>query len=308
MNGLSLSTMWAKDRYRHMEVFVRDARRLGFKQVELHNTLTPEGLEQLRHSNDVAISSVHAPCPEKPVPKSLAGCNLSLTSLNVDVRHEAIDRTLSSIELASEFGARAVILHLGEVERCLPLANRLRQLYEQGLRQSEEFKENRKQLFIERAWKVAPHLDAAKASLEEILSFASAKGILIGLENRVHYHEIPSLEEMEALLAAFDKKPVGYWHDVGHAEVQERLGFTSHRDWLSRLGSRMIGVHLHDIRGIQDHLAPGTGDLAWGFLAEHIPQYAIRVCELGNWNRWEDLEAVKPFLHDQDIWVIEMEN
>ena len=301
MSDLSLSTLWAKDRYRHMEDFVRDARRLGFNRVELHTTLTPDGLEQLLHRDDAVVSSVHAPCPQEPFPKSLGASNLSLSSLDVEVRHEAVDRTVSSVRLASQVGARAVILHLGEVEGGLPLVKRLRRLYDQGLRQSEEFKENQQHLLVERAKKVAPHLDAARASLEEILGLAGAKGILIGLENRVHGHEIPSLDEMEALLAVFDKESVGYWHDVGHAEVQDRLGFTPHQDWLSRLGRQMIGVHLHDIQGIQDHLAPGTGDLAWGFLAEHIPEDSIKVCELGNWNTWEDLEAVRPFLHDQGI-------
>ena len=72
---------------------------------------------------------------------------------------------------------------------------------------------------------------------------------------------------------------VGYWHDVGHAQAQENLGLGTHREWLQRFGRRIVGAHLHDIAGIQDHLAPGLGTMDWDFVARHLPAAALRTCE-----------------------------
>jgi hypothetical protein len=57
---------------------------------------------------------------------------------------------------------------------------------------------------------------------------------------------------------------VSYWHDVGHAEVQQRLGFASHEGWLSQFKDRMVGVHLHDIRCISRSPGARKGDHGLG--------------------------------------------
>ncbi|MBW1983013.1 MAG: TIM barrel protein, partial [Deltaproteobacteria bacterium] len=140
-----------------------------------------------------------------------------------------------------------------------------------------------------------------KEGLGILVDWAAEKGIVLGLENRVNYHEIPSLEEMEYFLTAFEGRPIGYWHDLGHAEIQDRLGFCSHNEWLSWFSSRMIGVHLHDVRGIDDHYAPGTGDLDWDLLARSIPGHALKVCELANWNAPENVAEAVTFLKNKGI-------
>ena len=57
----------------------------------------------------------------------------------------------------------------------------------------------------------------------------------IGLENRYHFSEFPNPDEMAALIADYPPEVAGFWLDIGHAEVLERLGFIDHRRWLDEL-------------------------------------------------------------------------
>ncbi len=52
---------------------------------------------------------------------------------------------------------------------------------------------------------------------------------------------------------------IGDWHDTGHAETPALLGLTPLVEWLQANGSRLIGLHLHDVIGMESHYAPGTG-------------------------------------------------
>jgi len=108
-------------------------------------------------------------------------------------------------------------------------------------------------------------------------------------------------EREEAVSFAVEGGLVGYWHDVGHAEVNQRLGFTPHEEWLSRFGDRMIGIHLHDVLGIRDHRPPGKGDVNWNMVAEYVPQEALKVCEIAEWNEAEQIRGVVDFLQKQGI-------
>ena len=112
--------------------------------------------------------------------------------------------------------------------------------------------------------------------------------------SRYHYHEIPSLEETELLLADYEPGVAGYWHDVGHAEVMHRLGLGNREAWLDRLGPRTVGCHLHDVEGIGDHRAPGEGDVSWEYIARGLPAGALRVFEI---NQRRSDAAVRNALH-----------
>ena len=293
--------MWSRDKYEHMAEFVKEVRQFGYTHLELYSTLSLFDLQEILKIEGASISSVHSPCPHVPLPEQTSKSKLSLSSLDRQTRRAAVERSKATIELAARVGARAVVLHAGEVESALPRLLKLRQLYDQQLVASREFHETRELLMEERAMKVAPHLEAARESVSRLLSVASEEGVLLGLENRVHHHEIPSLEEMQQFLEDFAARPIGYWHDVGHAEVQATLGFESHQEWLSLLGDKIVGVHLHDVIGIQDHLAPGTGSLNWDLIASNIPKDAVKVCEIGEWNKTEDVRGAVSFLKSKGI-------
>jgi sugar phosphate isomerase/epimerase len=301
MAELSLSTAWSKDSYKHMGEFVKDAREFGYSQIELYSNLTADQLSEVLGVGATVISSVHCPCPAWPSPSGLQKADLSLSTLSTEARSKAVEEAKFTIELASRVGAKAVILHVGYVKLDVSLFVKMRQLYQQGGAASNEYEEIKKRLIKERSSKAKDHVQAAEESLGILVDCALQKGVVLGLENRVNYHEIPSLEEMEHFLSAFEGKPIGYWHDVGHAEVQDRLGFCSHNEWFSRFGRRMLGVHLHDVRGIDDHYAPGIADLDWDLVARNIPNDAIRVCELANWNEPKHVAGAVTFLRSKGI-------
>ncbi|MCP4199416.1 MAG: hypothetical protein GY762_19900 [Proteobacteria bacterium] len=45
-------------------------------------------------------------------------------------------------------------------------------------------------------------------------------------------------------------------------------------------GTRTIAAHLHDTRGLRDHLIPGTGEIDYHLIANRLPADALRIFEL----------------------------
>ena len=144
-------------------------------------------------------------------------------------------------------------------------------------------------------------LAAARRSLAELVESAASHNIAIGLESRLHFHEIPSAEEAMALLEDYPPEQAGYWHDVGHWEVQGRLRLIDPRRWLSLVAPRMIGTHLHDVRGITDHRAPGNGDVDWSYIAAAVPPHAARTFEIDQHEPVNLLAAAISFLARQGV-------
>jgi len=128
----------------------------------------------------------------------------------------------------------------------------------------------------------APPFEAAFRSLDELNEAAVRKGIHLGIENRAHYYEIPSFEEIGIVLDRFPSGNVGYWHDVGHADIFERMGFVSQREYLDSYGSKLVGIHLHDCRANHDHLAPGAGRVQFETISHAIDQAALKVLEVNS--------------------------
>lgn len=174
-------------------------------------------------------------------------------------------------------------------------------LYQQGLEDDEDFAGIREHLVRERAAAAPPYFEAARRSLLELAPHAQEHNIVLGLETRVHYHEIPTLPEVEALLDDTDGAPVRYWHDIGHAERQYCLGFVPRDEWATRFAGRTAGMHLHDVRNCYDHFAPGLGDIDWGRAARLITPDMLLVCEIGEWNAPEAVRAALPFLRRKGI-------
>ncbi len=59
-----------------------------------------------------------------------------------------------------------------------------------------------------------------------------------------------------------------------------RLGFADRHAWFAANAGRTIGAHLHDVTGIGDHRAPGSGDVDWSYIAAglgHLPRYTLEI-------------------------------
>lgn len=275
----SLSTMWIQHRFDSLDAFFAAGRAMGFQRFELGHVVRPEMLKGTQ-PGQYTISSIHAPCPANPAPWD------HLASLDERKRQKAIAQTKDTIDLARDFNAPIVVLHMGKVAIDPSLESRLRDIYNQSKKHSQEYQNAKRQLVEARAMMQEQNLVAAAESLAELARYARDAGINLGLENRYYYYEIPSLEEMSALLE-LDTETVFYWHDTGHAQNLENLGFTRHEEWLQAFASRMAGVHLHDIVGLKDHQVAGKGEMDWSMVASYLPAQAIRTCEF-DWPHSEE--------------------
>jgi sugar phosphate isomerase/epimerase len=297
---VSLSTMWAKGRFSNMAGFVTKAKEFGFTHIEANASISPQMLSELLKAK-VPISSIHSPCPATLSSRGIPVSSLSLSSLNESDRMEAVSFTKQTIDLAVSVKARAIVLHMGEVPIDLSLQERLYELHEGGYAQTKEYNQAKEELVYQRNVQALHYLEIAKRSLQDISEYSQQKGIILGLETRLNFNEIPNIDEMAALLKNVPGNLVGYWHDVGHAEVQQQLGFSLHDEWLSRFRDRMVGIHLHDVLGISDHHAPGKGDVNWEMVTKYLPPKIVKVCEIGEWNNEEQIEGVVEFLQSKGV-------
>lgn len=280
---LGISTCWWAGRVDRGDEFVSDILKLGLEGIELEYRITDSFYRQIRPQlkKRLKVFSIHNffPKPEELGIAKGSGDLFLLSSTDHEERLKAVKYSVRTIEHAHDLGAKAVILHLGRVEMSNPTPKFLKF-------NGENEKEKREALSLineQRLVRGARHqknLDALFFSLEKLNREAEKRGIILGIENRYHFHEIPDFEEIGLILKQFQGGHVRYWHDVGHAQAQENMGIIRQRDLLEAYSEMMIGIHLHDVIGCDDHLAPGQGEL--------------------------NFEEIKPFLNSSHIKILEV--
>jgi sugar phosphate isomerase/epimerase len=171
------------------------------------------------------------------------------------------------------------------------MEDKLCALFTAGKEHSTEYAEVKLQLEKRRRELAPPRFQAVKKSLIELLDYAKGKGICLGLENRFHYMELPSPDELSEFLALAEPEHLGFLYDAGHAQALSRLRFYPHEAWLERFASRIVGTHLHDVVGIQDHRVPGQGEVDFNMVAEYLHKAAFRTLEFQGFNTHEQVKA-----------------
>jgi len=295
----SLSTMWAKQNFPNLTDFFEGARRLGFSKIELNHQIDSTMLAGIDMSQ-YQFSSVHEPCPSDISTEELKKRDWLISSQDEDNRKRGVDAIKRSINLARQLGVPVIVVHCGMVSTDLSVEKEMRKLFEAGKTQADEYLERKQNLMKQRADLIGPCFDAVKKSLLELLDYAASFRIRLGLENRYHYFDIPSLDEMGDLLDLADPEQLGFIYDVGHAQALDRLGFYPHEEWLRRYGVRIIETHLHDVIGINDHYAPGLGEVDFDMVASYLPKDAIRTFELQITNSPEQVKAGLIYLAEHD--------
>ena len=286
----SLSTMWAKNNFPNLADFFKAARRLGYARIELNHQIDSAMLAGI-DLNQYQFSSVHEPCPSDVSTDELKKRDWLISSPDEENRKRGVESVKRSIDLARQIHAPVIVVHCGMVSTDLSTEKELRKLFDAGKAETEEYLEQKQSMIKRRADLIGPCLDAVKKSLLELLDYAGQFRICLGLENRYHYFDIPAQNEMGELLSLANTDQLGFIYDVGHAQTMDRLGFFPHEEWLRRYASRMIEVHLHDVKGVVDHYAPGLGEVDFDMVASYLPENAIRTFELQATNSPEQVKT-----------------
>lgn len=278
LEQLALSTMWMQHRFDRVTEFAAAARGLGFGGIELSHIVTPAMLA----GADVpalGVRSVHFPAPLQPSPFG-APAEALLSAPDESARRWAVAQGFASIDLAVACGATAVCLHLGETPAARHLEWALAQRYLGGQAGTADYDAARREVEADRQRVAGPALDAARRSLDELADYARPRAIRLGIESRVNYWQIPTMDELATLLDGSDPETVGFWYDGGHVQVLHNLEFHDHARWLDLFADRIVGVHFHDVIGLRDHLLPGQGEIDLDWMAARLPSHAALTCEL----------------------------
>jgi len=278
----SLSTCWNSHRHTDGRAMLREIRDLGFASAELSHGIRislVEGMLQAVDAEEIKISSLHNFCP-LPMGVSRPSPNLfQFSAEDPRERDMAVKCTLKTLEFAVRVRAPLVVLHLGSVEM-KDYTTKLKELladgrmdsarYEKLATEAAEKREARKERFLERTYD----------TLRKIIPEAEARGLKLGVENREALEEIPFESDFQFFFNEFKSQAVTYWHDTGHAQIKENLGFIQHVMHLESLADRLAGFHIHDVQPpCRDHCAPGSGMLNFAALKPFVKAEHVRVFE-----------------------------
>ncbi len=206
---IALSTLYAQqERFESGEAFARFAREAGYDAIEVSHSTPEAKLRAILESDLLPVVAIHQPAPHVPVADGRGNADLNLAATDRAERAEALAHALASIEWAASAGATSLVVHLGEVEAFWPEGEaELYRLHAAGGIASVPADAVRAEMVARRANAAPAALEAARASLEQLIDAAKPHGIVIGLENRLHFHEIPHPGEGSALLDGLPPPP-----------------------------------------------------------------------------------------------------
>ena len=256
---------------------------LGFDLIELGHgirlSLMP-GIQKMFDAGDVHFTSLHNFCP-LPVEVMTASPDCyKFSAASSEERERAIKQTFQTIDFAERLGAPFVVLHLGEV-KMRPITDRLIKMTKAGKHLARAYVRAKLKAVETRERRAPAHLRRVKDCLRRIVEYAASKNVKIALESRRGYEEIPSEYELPRLLDELNSGQVGYWHDFGHSQIKENLGFIDHAEWLGAVGSRAFGCHVQDcVWPAKDHEAPFTGGIDFDKLVPLLPTNCLFVWEM----------------------------
>ena len=271
------------DRYTTVEGFVAEYRLIGLDTIELNGRVRERVIVDLLpyiERGEIKISSLHTFCPQ---PEVADAEEPNLASPDEEERRAALRRAQKTIATAGRLGASAVVVHAGAMPALRPLAEEVKELYRAGRGDSAGFARLRAELVERRRREGELFVQAAERSVVELAEYVERQGwrVRLGLENRDLCGQIPQAEEYDAWFARYPDAPIGLWFDTGHAQILQSLGLGDQRALLERHGERLVGLHLHDCLGVDDHIVPGSGGVDFDLLRPYLRPDVLRVLEYG---------------------------
>jgi sugar phosphate isomerase/epimerase len=167
-------------------------------------------------------------------------------------------------------GAKTIIVHAGNVEMS-SMTEKLIALFSESRQFSPAYEKIKTKLMMKRNDRATKHLQHLQVGLEQIVPTLVDAGVVLALENLPSWESLPSEMEMLNLMEDFHCPQIRYWHDIGHGQIRQNLGFISPIRWLERLEPYLAGMHVHDVaRPASDHIMPPAGDVDFKIYAPFV--------------------------------------
>jgi sugar phosphate isomerase/epimerase len=282
---------------------LRELRDLGFEFAELsHGTrisLLPGILEAV-DAGEIRISSLHNFCP-LPMGVNYAAPNLYQFSAERPRERELAQRyTVKTIEFAARVKAPAVVLHSGSIDM-KNYTDKLLDLVARGERETPKYAKLCTELDEKREAKKGPFVERVNELLKKLLPVAESQGIKLGIENRQGLEELPLESDFQFLFRELASLNLVYWHDTGHGQIKENLGFIRQAMHLESLRNCLSGLHIHDVQFPgRDHCAPGSGMVDFAALKPLLKPEHIKVFEFSPSLTVEEVKSGVE--HVKQIW------
>ncbi len=299
----SLSSCWNSQRHIDGRAMLEEIRGLGFEFAELSHgiriSLLP-GIIDAVDAGVIKISTLHNFCPlpmgiDRPAPNVF-----QFTAENQRERNNAWRHSLVTLDTAARLGAQLVVLHMGSIDM-KDYTDKLVDLIRDGKKETPKYEKLCEEASLKREEKKEAYVARAHEFLHRLVPEAKKLGLKLGVENREALEEIPLESDLGFFFKEFSDSTVCYWHDTGHAQIKENLGFIHHALHLESFADRLAGFHIHDVEFPgRDHRAPGTGCVNFTALQPFVHPEHIKVFEL---SPSVPLEAVKAGIaHIKQLW------
>ncbi|THF84061.1 sugar phosphate isomerase/epimerase family protein [Cohnella fermenti] len=294
----SFSTCWNIKRHPIGSGMIDEIRELGFRYVELNYNVTEQLLETIEpmiEHGKIGVSSVHNTFPHVPDP-DYGTDSVLLGFEDAERRNKAIDLLVRSAEYAHRYGAKAVVVHPGEVPFEHNIDHELKGIYHEHGVDSPAYRSRWQEMLERREALSGTYLRRIGDSLEEACDRIAAKGwdVSLGIETRSRCYQMPTLREARKVFDRLPDAPVGLWYDFGHGMMMERMGLYDNAADIELIKDRVVGIHIHETVGLSDHYCPyvHSGDMA--YFDRFLPIIAaapVKVYELKAACKPEEIEA-----------------
>jgi sugar phosphate isomerase/epimerase len=261
---------------------LREIRDLGFEYAELsHGTrisLMP-GIIEAVEAGEIKISTLHNFCP---LPMGVTGSAPNLYKFSSDRERErdlAFKHTIKTLDFAVRVKAPLVVTHSGSIEM-KDYTDKLLDMVERGDRETPKYQKLCEEVAAKRESVKERYFDRTVDMLKKLVSEVESRGLKLGIENRQALEELPIESDYDYLFREVNSPSVVYWHDTGHAQIKDNLGFINHAFHLESLRDKLAGFHIHDVQFPgRDHCRPGSGMIDFATLKPFVKPEHIKVFE-----------------------------
>ena len=293
---LAFSTCWNNSRHTDGEEMIDEILELGFDTLELSHGMTIAklpGIQRAFAAGKFKCVGVHNYFPSPTEVMIDAPDAYEFSSDDRSERERAFRETLKTLEMAAEFHADYVVLHMGSV-RTMPhkqWTGALTKKLANGEQLTDSYADDKLECVKRREKHGPKFFQRAIETLERLIEPAKEAGVVLAVESRSKYEDIPDEREMIRLQEHFADCPqIGYWHDFGHVGLKHNLGLLDHDQWLGEMEPYLLGAHLHDVQWPKrDHRVPFTGELPYETLLKHFKPEMPFTWELSPTRKTEEI-------------------